>query len=213
MTTSQLYSGKYEEKLTDEKYKQLEIEAEKIRKYRIYYIDIPGTVDQVKETIIKFSQEPFAKGKWLIIILDHTLLVRRRSGEDERKTLAELQYMFLELKKYGKNTFIQLSQLNRNIESAERVSNPSMHFPIRSDIMASDSVYQASDYVIVLHRPQVLNIDVYGVRAWPTAGLIYLHLLKAREGEPQIFRFKENLKYNRIDDDDYSKSDNLNNDA
>lgn len=217
MTTQQLYSGKYEERITDEKFKEIKEEAEKIKKYNIYYVDIAGTIPQMKETILQFSKEPFAKGKWLIIILDHTLLARASAGNSERGTLAELQYMFMELKKYGKNTIIQLSQLNRNIESSERITNHSLHFPTRSDLFGGDSLYQASDYVVVLHRPEILGIEWYGVQKpdqapWPTEGLIYMHILKHREGEPQIFRFQSNLKYNRIDDYDYSKSgEHLNN--
>lgn len=215
MTTNQLYSGKYEERITDEQYKQLKIEAEKIKTQNIYYVDIPGTVDQVKETVLKFSEEPFAKGKWLIVILDHTLLTKGKSGESERAILSQLQYTFIELKKLNRNTIIQLSQLNRNIETPDRISNPSMHFPMRSDLMASDSIYQASDWVMVLHRPEILNIEVYGVGAWPTERLIYLHVIKARDGEPQILDFINNLKYNRIDEKAFNQknANNLNNDA
>ncbi len=90
--------------------------------------------------------------------------------------------------------------MNREIEANERISIPTLQFPIRRDIFGGDSVFQASDYLLVLHRPEILGITRYGVKNWETKDLIYMHFLKVREGEPNIFVFKNNLKYNRIDD-------------
>jgi len=139
------------------------------------------------------------------VILDHTLLIKNRIGERERETLAKLQYMFMEMKKYNRNTIIQLSQMNREIETVDRINNISMHFPMRRDIFGSESIFQASDYLIVLHRPEMLNIEVYGPGNWPVTNLIYMHFLKNREGELKILCFENNLKYNRIDEHDTSK--------
>lgn len=47
--------------------------------------------------------------------------------------------------------------MNRNIEQPERINNPSTHYPMRSDLSASDAIYQASDFIIVLSRPELLN--------------------------------------------------------
>lgn len=199
-TTQELYSGYTDFKLSDYDYNRAINEAIKIKDYPIYYVDIPGTVEEIKNTIVHFSNEPFAKGKWLIVILDHTLLIKGEYGEKERELLANLQYMFMELKKYNKNTIVQLSQMNREIEAKERIVSPLMHFPVRRDIFGSDSVFQASDYVIVIHRPETLNIITYGPEGWPTENLIYLHFLKVREGNPNILVFENNLKYNKIDD-------------
>lgn len=199
-TTRELYSGYTDFKLNDALFYKAVKEANKIKDYPIYYVDTPGNVDQIRKTIEVFSQEPFVKDKWLIIILDHTLLTRNKSGEAERTTLAQLQYLFMEMKKYGRNTIIQLSQMNREIESSDRISVPNLQFPIRKDIFGGDSVFQASDYMLVLHRPEILGITRYGPKNWETKDLIYMHFLKVREGEPNIFVFKNNLKYNRIDD-------------
>lgn len=199
-TTSELYSGYTDFNLNDALYFRVLKEANKIKEYPIYYVDTPGSVPQIRQTILEFSEEPFVKGKWLIIILDHTLLTRNRTGASERETLSQLQYMFMEIKKYNRNTIIQLSQMNREIEANERISLPTLQFPIRRDIFGGDSVFQASDYLLVLHRPEILGITKYGPKNWETKDLIYMHFLKVREGEPNIFVFKNNLKYNRIDD-------------
>lgn len=133
-------------------------------------------------------------------MFDHTLLTRNKTGSTERNTLADLQRLFMEVKKHKRTTIIQLSQLNREIEETSRINNNTQHFPIRRDIFGGDSVFHASDYVVVLHRPEVLGITAYGPKNWPVTNIIYMHFLKVREGEPKILAFENNLKYNRIDD-------------
>jgi replicative DNA helicase len=200
-TTSELYSSSPNgEELSDKDYNKVLKESEAIKKYPIYYVDSPGTVEEIRETIIQFSELPQVKGKWLVIILDHTLLTKGKTGDTERQVLTDLQRLFMEIKKFGKNTIIQLSQMNREIEDKDRINNPNLHFPTRRDIFGSDSLFQASDYVIVIHRPELLGIKSYGINNWPVKDKIYMHILKNREGEPKILSFINNLKFNRIDE-------------
>jgi replicative DNA helicase len=204
-TTSELYSSSNTDdtyKVSDVDYEEILKQTEKIKQYPIYYVDCPGTVDEIRNTIISFQQVEEMKGKWLIIILDHTLLTKGRNGESEREVISNLQRMFMERKKYGRISIIQLSQLNREIEDKDRVNNPSMHYPMRRDIFGSDSLFQTSDYVIVLHRPEIIGIEEYGPKKLPVKNIIYMHFLKNREGEPKILSFENNLKYNRIDEVD-----------
>ena len=204
-TTSELYSASN----TDDTYKVSDVDfedilkyANKIKEYPIYYIDCPGTVDQIRNTIISFRALEEMKNKWLVVILDHTLLTKGKATESEREIISSLQRMFMEQKKYGKISIIQLSQLNREIEDKDRINNPNMHFPMRRDIFGSDSLFQTSDYVIVLHRPELLGIEKYGPDNEPVKDRIFMHFLKNREGEPKVLRFENNLKYNRIDEVD-----------
>ena len=201
-TTSELYSGTDEirESFTDSDYADIVKHAQEIEKYPIFYVDSPGTIEEIRNTIIDFSQSEVAKDKWLIIILDHTLLTKGKVGDKERETLFDLQRMFMEVKKYGKNTIIQLSQMNREIEDKDRITNPTLHFPVRRDIFGGDSVFQASDYVIVLHRPEVLGIDLYGPNSWSAKNLVFMHFLKVREGEPKILVFENHLKHNTLEE-------------
>lgn len=196
-TTQELYASY--NPLTTEEFQTAKSEAEKIKEYPIYYVDMPGTVDEIRSTIIDFLRS-YAKDKWLIVTFDHTVLTKRMSAEDERTTLSSLQRMFMEVKKIGKTSIIQLSQLNREIEDKDRITNPTLHFPQRRDIFGGDSVFQASDYVIVIHRPEVIGIKAYGPNAWPVTDMIYMHFLKVREGEPKILSFTNNLKYNSIEE-------------
>ena len=200
-TTSELYSGLDDEKanLSDSDYEQVVQQAEKIKYYPIYYVDRPGNVEEIQNTIIDFHKN-VAKGRWMVITIDHTLLVKDKRGESERRVISDLQRSFMELKKFGKTSIIQLSQMNREIEDKDRISNHLLHYPVRRDIAASDSVFQASDIVLVLHRPEVLGIRKYGPSKLPVDNLIYMHFLKVREGEQKILVFENKLKYNAIEE-------------
>ena len=208
-TTTELYSGTDEirDAFTQSDYDRIVLHAKEIEQYPIYYVDSPGTVEEIRNTIIDFSLSPIAKGKWLVIFLDHTLLTKGKTGDKERETLFELQRMFMEVKKFNRNTIIQLSQMNREIEDKDRITNPTLHFPVRRDIFGGDSVFQASDYVIVLHRPEIIGITAYGNKrpeGWPVKDLVYMHFLKLREGEPKILVFENHLKHNTLEEIDFS---------
>lgn len=189
LTTNELYSQTTE--IDNESYQLITTTAESFNNKEIYYVDTPMTVDKMEETIL-YYHEYIAKNKWLIIVLDHTLLVE---GDSERGTLIDLQKMFIRVKKLYKTSIIQISQMNRNIETPERINNPVTHYPMRSDLSASDAIFQASDYVMCLHRPEILSLQFYGPNRLPVKNKVYLHLLKVREGEPCIICFENNLKY------------------
>ena len=196
-TTSELYSAY--DSIDDLTMQQVEIEANKLKKYQIYYVDTPCTVESIEKTIDYFHDN-IAKGKWLIVILDHALLVE---GDTERGTIVDLQKMFIRKKKLSKTSIIHLSQMNRNIEQPERINNPAMHFPLRSDLAASDALFHASDYVIAINRPELLNLQSYGIRHLPIKNKVYLHFLKIRDaGEPCILEFENDLKYGNLIESD-----------
>lgn len=193
-TTAELYSS--DQSLSNTEFNKIEEVADKIKKYPIYYIDTPSTVENMEKTIDYFY-ENIAKGKWLIVILDHALLVEGQ-GESERGTIVDLQKMFIRKKKLSNTSIIQISQMNRNIEQPDRINNPSMHYPMRSDLAASDAIFQASDYVTALSRPELLNITAYGIDRLPVKDKVYLHFLKVRDGEPFILEFENELKYGNL---------------
>lgn len=193
-TMAELYSS--DQSLSNTEFNKIEEVADKIKKYPIYYIDTPSTVENMEKTIDYFH-ENIAKGKWLIVILDHALLVEGQ-GESERGTIVDLQKMFIRKKKLSNTSIIQISQMNRNIEQPDRINNPSMHYPMRSDLAASDAIFQASDYVTALSRPELLNITAYGIDRLPVKDKVYLHFLKVRDGEPFILEFENELKYGNL---------------
>lgn len=195
-TTAELYSANNE--LTDDLLDRVEQTSQQIKSYPIYYVDTPGTVEDIASTI-NYFYETKAKDKKFVIILDHTLLVEGQNRESALQVISELQKLFIKVKKLPNTTIIQLSQMNRNIENPERVNNPSMHYPMRSDISSADTIFHASDYVICIHRPELLNIQQYGPNRLLVKNKVYLHILKNRDaGECAILEFDNDLKYNNL---------------
>lgn len=195
-TTAELYSANNE--LTDDLLDRVEQTSQQIKSYPIYYVDTPGTVEDIASTI-NYFYETKAKDKKFVIILDHTLLVEDQNRESALQVISELQKLFIKVKKLPNTTIIQLSQMNRNIENPERINNPSMHYPMRSDISSADTIFHASDYVICIHRPELLNIQRYGPNRLLVKNKVYLHILKNRDaGECTILEFDNDLKYNNL---------------
>ena len=195
ITTQQLYSASETFTLNDNYYMNAVQEARKLNKYDINYVDIPGSVKSLEATILAFSKE---KDKPVIIMLDHTLLVKKAGGAQDRDLLYDLMAMFNGLKKVIRVAFILISQMNRNIEGSERVQNPDLHYPKKQDIFGADACYMYSDIVIVTHRPEMLGIRAYGPKRWPTDNAIFWHYLKVREGEPCIALMNNDLAHNQI---------------
>lgn len=195
-TTAQLYSSSSD--LDNTLLEEVEQTSQQIKSYPIYYVDTPGTVADIASTIDYFYENK-AKGKKFVIILDHTLLVEGQNRESALQVISDLQKLFIRVKKFPDTTIIQLSQMNRNIENPERINNPSMHYPMRSDISSADTIFHASDYVICIHRPELLNIQSYGPKRLPVRDKVYLHILKNRDaGECSILEFDNDLKYNNL---------------
>lgn len=195
-TTSALYSS--ETSLDDETFKKVVLVSNQLKEYPIYFVDDPTTPMQVKQIIDEFY-EKYVKNttKHFVIVYDHALLTKQIGSTIE--TISELERVFIQAKKRPLTSVIQIAQMNRNIESSERINNPMSHYPMRSDISSSDAIFQASDYVFVIHRPEILNIQEYGPDHLPTMNKIYLHILKNRDaGKPCILEFENDLMYNNI---------------
>lgn len=195
-TTSDLYSS--ETSLDDDTFSKVINVSNQLKEYPIYFVDNPTTPMQVQD-IIKSFYEQYVKdtNKHFVIMYDHALLTKQVGTMIE--TISELERVFIQAKKYPMTSIIQLGQMNRNIESSERINNPLAHYPMRSDISSSDAMFQASDYVMVIHRPEILGIQEYGPNHLLTQNKIYLHVLKNRDaGKPCILEFENDLKYNNI---------------
>lgn len=195
-TTSTLYSS--ETDLDESTFKDVVNISNQLKKYPIYFVDNPSTPTQVNN-IIRWFYDKYVKdtNKHFVIIYDHALLTKQEGSTIE--TISELERVFIQAKKLPLTSVIQLAQMNRNIEQPERINNPLSHYPMRSDLSSSDSIFQASDYVIVMHRPEILNIQEYGPNHLPVNNKVYLHMLKNRDaGKPCILEFENDLMYNNL---------------
>ena len=195
-TTSTLYSS--EKDLDDETFRKVIAVSNQLKEYPIYFVDSPTTPTQVKDIIYGFYEQ-YVKNtnKHFVIIYDHALLTKQVGSVIE--TISELERVFIQVKKLPLTSIIQLAQMNRNIEASERINNPLSHYPMRSDLSSSDAIFQASDYVLVIHRPEILGIQEYGQNHLPTENKVYLHMLKNRDaGKPCILEFENDLMYNNL---------------
>ena len=195
-TTSTLYSS--ETDLDEETFKKVIVVSNQLKEYPIYFVDNPCTPMQVEQIISSFY-ETYVKGKnkHFVILYDHALLTKQVGSVIE--TISELERVFIQAKKLPLTSIVQLAQMNRNIEAPERINHPLSHYPMRSDLSSSDAIFQASDYVLVIHRPEILNISEYGPNHLPTQNKVYIHILKNRDaGKPCILEFENDLMYNNL---------------
>ena len=195
-TTSTLYSS--ETDLDDDTFRKVISVSNQLKEYPIWFGDNPTTPKEA-EDIIKYFYNTYIKGtdKHFVIMYDHALLTKPIGSVIE--TMQELERVFISAKKYPMTSVLQLAQMNRNIESPERINNSLSHYPMRSDISSADALFQASDYVIVIHRPEILGIQEYGPSHLPTQNKVYLHILKNRDaGKPCILEFQNDLAYNNL---------------
>ena len=195
-TTSALYSS--ETSLDDETFRKVINVSNQLKEYPIYFVDNPTTPMQVYNIIMDLYKK-YVKNtkKHFVIIYDHALLTKQTGSVLE--TISELERVFIQIKKLPLTSVIQIAQMNRNIEASERINNPMNHYPMRSDLSSSDAIFQASDYVLVIHRPEILNILEYGPNRLPTNNKVYIHILKNRDaGKPCILEFENDLMYNNI---------------
>ncbi len=214
----EIYSA--EGTLSNEDLSKIDNHLEEMKDYPIYIVDNIGTVDEIKDTIIYYasSNNLIENKRGLVVTIDHSLLVKDKDGEVEKQTLDNLMKTLVLLKKYLssiglKIMFFVLSQLNRDIESFDRITNPKLHYPTKNDLFGASSVYWSSDYVMILHQPALIE----GLGNWygpnrkdfpsglpvfnpanPKQPLIYLHIIKERFGSRMIIPFRDELSKSRL---------------
>jgi len=205
-TVKQLYSAdliQKERNMTAEEYAKAVDYTKQIIDAPVWYVDIPGTVQEIKNTIEHFAmQMPENLDRGILVTLDHSILVKKLGEQNQLETLYELAAMFNEMKKKIKSSYVIVSQLNRNIENVERIQNKNLHYPQKSDVFGADALYQYSDVFMITHRPEMLNIKTYGQLDLPVEGLIYWHYIKTRDGDPFVGKMRNLLHINQVRDFD-----------
>jgi replicative DNA helicase len=179
--------------LTKRDYESLTAYAKAQNSRNEYVIDKSMTVKQMENTIVAFHRK-FKKP--VVITLDHTLLVKMASTENNKQiTLQNLATMMTEMKNRLPITFIVLTQLNREIDNAERQKPGKLdNFPTEADVFGSDYLLQCADVMIAYNRPAKYNITRYGPQKYIITPLdkylLAMHVLKNRFGETSIQWYK-----------------------
>jgi replicative DNA helicase len=202
ISTKDLYSAHMDkDSLSDETLQFIkENMANDIRSLNVSYVEFPGTAAEMARTILHFKEvKKLEERKAILLVnLDHAVLTRASAGRDERSTVVDVMTMFNEMKKrLPYSIYIIVSQLNRSIEDPDRkstvASKLSLHYPTKADLYMSESIYQFSDGVCIIHRPEILHLPFYGINKRPVKNLVYCHHIKNREGRPKVTVFYDNL--------------------
>lgn len=216
-STKYLYSGE-RNTITDSEFRDIENVTYSMRDYPIYYVDQSGTPDEIEETIKRYVELKKLKEnkEGLVVTIDHVLLTKGKQTDNEKGIIDQLCKKMIEVKKWFEaqdmNIIIVLvSQLNREIDQPERRTNPKLHYPNRTDIFAASSLFFASDYLFVIHKPAsidgITKREGYGANKLPVFNpqnedqpMIYMHVLKERHGQPCILQLLDNFRESRIDE-------------
>lgn len=153
-----------------------------------YYFEEPtttiGILKNVKKSI-EFFQEKYntTAVPAVVVAIDHTLLVEPLEKKDSvLDTMTRLAKLAIFLKKRGYMVFF-IGQLNNEIERPERIKNPDLHYPMKSDIYAQAQLFNACDVVATIHQPELLGIQYYGKNKYLTHLLVHFQLIKNRFGK------------------------------
>jgi replicative DNA helicase len=186
-----------DEILPDSQYNQTIAYLEKYKEFEIYYVESTGNCSQIEQTVLDF-QAKFPQHE-LVVGMDHTLLADYEGEGSEVELVSNIAKMMLRLRKKIGIMGLEITQLNADIEEIERINNAAHHYPKKKDLHGSKAIFQCADYVIVLHAPEKLGIQKYGIKrlgsqtGYPTEKLIAWHLIKARKGTPGLIRLKDEL--------------------
>lgn len=159
-----------------------------------YYFEDPCTVPQlylcIESVIIDYKNrygldDSFKDSQGLqhrpkfVVALDHSLLLESMGKEDVLAMMTSLGKLAIRLKKMGMLTII-VGQFNGNIESMERIKNPALHYPMKSDIYAQAQIYNACDTVMTTLIPELIGITAYTSKRYVIWDILNVSILKNR---------------------------------
>lgn len=159
-------------------------------------IDHAPTVDQMYKMITKYIDD-HDKSMRLVVSVDHSVIIKRAKGQDQKTMLEEYGSMVTDIRKNNNVIFFTLSQLNRNIlESHRMINGKADNFPKTSDLFGADALLQHADSVLLLNRPSEYGISKYGPEEIPITSANYIgaHLVKSREGQQGIIHMEANYE-------------------
>lgn len=210
---SYLLSSEYDKKnktyntISDEEFTAYSKYLDSLGKRPIFYFETAGNLLQLYNTVEYFYNN--YKGYKFVVSIDHTLLSEKLDETSDIELMANTGKVAVNLRKHFGAMIILLGQLNNNIEDVKRLKDKALHFPMKSDIYAQSQLFNACDHVYIIHRPEFLKIDKYGLSQRPTKGLIHLLKLKARHGKIGSVWLKEDFENGRILEIDNSIDESL----
>ena len=189
--------------LADEDLQRCYEYAKKKVNFPIDIVEDAITADEFKATIEDYMEEKKVLGQYIktIITLDHSILLKKKNGQQRLDALADLGDVLTELKRKYPIMFIILSQLNRNIDHPERNENGKYgNYILSSDIFGGDALLQHADTVVGINRPAVQKINFYGPDKFiiQDDSVLVMHFLKCRNGDTRMSFFKAEFNKMKI---------------
>lgn len=169
-------------KISDKDLEKIKSQLEKLKNKPIYYFDNRASGKQILKICRTFKEENPDTN--IILAIDHYLLAKKE-GETSKdmELIADLAGCLLEVRKETQAMILILGQLNQNILGNDRLSNPSLHYPVESDIYMGAQIRWICDNVwIVPYRPELFNIQSYSPNKIPTENLVVASCVKSRKG-------------------------------
>lgn len=186
------YETKQYNIITDEEYYNITNRMGYLKDRLTYFVEIPGNVYQMYYTVQYIKKlHPDAE---IIVSIDHSLLVKRKDEKTDMEIIAAVAHVALSIKKVFKAMVIILGQMNNNIKSVQRKTNPQLHYPNDDDIYMGSQINWACDNIWIFpYRPELINLPEYGVDKINTKGLVVGACVKSRKGIICDVYFQENL--------------------
>jgi replicative DNA helicase len=156
---------------------KMSVECDKERNENIFYLEEALDPEEFYKVTREFLEEHKDKDH-VIITVDHMALAKASSGNKKAAIDDTVEYINKLKREFNNASFLPLTQLNREIEGRTDVRFLN---PRRSDIYASDTIFQISDMVVAVHSPFKLGHTKY--MAFETADYEYLSKYMTKPGE------------------------------
>lgn len=204
-------TGKYNE-VSDNLLDNLEEKFDKDDNPNYYYFEDPCTVPQmyacIESVVIDFKNRYGLDDEYIdeehvqhrpkfIVALDHSLLLDAVGKEDVLGMMTMLAKLSIRLKKMGMLVII-VGQFNGNIESMERLKNPALHYPMKTDIYAQAQIYNACDTVMTTLIPELLGITAYTTKKYVIWDILNVSIIKNRGLNIGQLWFRNELQQGRL---------------
>ncbi len=189
-------NGKYNI-ISDEEFETISIKLNTLKDRMIFYVETNGDLTQLWETYLTMKKK-YSDYKFVITI-DHTLLSKKLGEKNDMELMQNTGLLAIRLRKQGEMVIL-IGQLNGNIEENTRRENPTLHYPIKTDVHCGNQVFWACNNVILYHRPELLGIKKYGVEKRDSKKLIHLAYIKQRFGKIGNIWLQENFSRGQINE-------------
>lgn len=188
-----------DKKLTSKEINELKVKFKNKTKHKnLCFVDVPINYKLIGEIIYSYWVKN-CKDKNIILVydIDHALIALGLDHDTETSKLENLMKILNTVKKRiasegGHCIGIVLSQVKRDLESKERISDKIQHYPKKSDLTYSQALEHYADVIMILNNPSKLSLQSYGIHNYPIFAqykkevlpIVYIHIVKARRVEP-----------------------------